>query len=232
MSPIVVRVLPDVGGPSLRRLVEREDRFHRTGRHAGAAVDALVGMDVEHVGRGERRLVLARMDAVHRTDIHTRGILRPDTGLADDIRHGTNNDSADVRSRSHGAVYAGEAAPGPLRGLHHRRGDRGGRPARLDDRAARPARRLWRRRALRSLRDSTTVWRPPRPGRARLARGERPVRIDHRHLTASRRLAGEAAAGHDDDYLETVISMLPVTTSIDITGSPSPIVVSPKRGPN
>jgi hypothetical protein len=30
----------------------------------------------------------------------------------------------------------------------------------------------------------------------------------------------------------TAISMFPVTTSIDITGSPSPIVVSPKRGPN
>ena len=30
----------------------------------------------------------------------------------------------------------------------------------------------------------------------------------------------------------TVISMFPFTTSIDSTGSPSPIVVSPKRGPN
>src|SRR5215510_6643076 len=227
MSPIVVRVLPDVCGPFVRRLVEREDRFHWTGRHARAAVDALVGMDVEHLGRGECRLVLARMDAVHGTDVHARGILRPDTGLADDIRHGINNDSADVRSRSHGAVYAGEAAPGPLRGLHHRGGDRGGRPAWLDHRAARPARRLRQRRAVRSLRDSATVWRPPRPGRARLARTGRPVRIDHGHLTASRRVADKAAAGHDDHYLETVISMLPVTTSIDITGSPSPTVVSP-----
>ena len=31
--------------------VEREDRFDRARRHAGAAVDAFVGVDVRHLGR-------------------------------------------------------------------------------------------------------------------------------------------------------------------------------------
>src|SRR5262245_48284835 len=123
MSPIVVRVLPDETGPLLRRLVEREDRLDGTGRHARAAVDALVGVDVQHLRRVERRLVLPRVDTVHGTDVHARGILRSDAGLADDIRHGTNNDSADVRSGPHRAVYAGQTAAWPLRGLHHRRVD-------------------------------------------------------------------------------------------------------------
>src|SRR5262245_24088500 len=123
MSPIVVRVLPDEVGPLLRRLVEREDRLDGTGRHARAAVDALVGMDVRQLGRGEFGLVFPRVDAVHGTDVHARGILRPDTGLADDIRHRVNNDSADLRSGPHRAVYAREAAAWPLPGLHDRRID-------------------------------------------------------------------------------------------------------------
>src|SRR5262245_12875932 len=107
MSPIVVvRVGPDEIGPFVRRLVEREDGLDRTGRYAGAAVDAFVGVDVQHLRRGERQLVLPRVDAVDGTDVHARGILRSDAGLADDIRHRINNDSADVRSWPDRAVYA------------------------------------------------------------------------------------------------------------------------------
>ena len=43
----ILRVHRDVVLPLLGRLVEREDRFHGTCGHAGAAVDALVGVDVQ-----------------------------------------------------------------------------------------------------------------------------------------------------------------------------------------
>src|SRR5438128_6356907 len=49
IRPIVVPVLRDECVPLLRRFVERENRFHGARRHARAAVDALVGMDVEHL---------------------------------------------------------------------------------------------------------------------------------------------------------------------------------------
>src|SRR5688572_3485690 len=42
----VVGVLLDVTLPLVRHFVERVDGFHRTGRDAGAAIDALIGMDV------------------------------------------------------------------------------------------------------------------------------------------------------------------------------------------
>ena len=44
-------------------------------------------MNIKHVRRLELRLVLARMNAVDRADVDTRGILRADAGFADDIRH-------------------------------------------------------------------------------------------------------------------------------------------------
>ena len=44
--------------PLLGDFVFREDRLHRTHRLTGAAIDALVGMDIELGGRFECRLVL------------------------------------------------------------------------------------------------------------------------------------------------------------------------------
>ena len=72
-------------GPFMRRFIQRVDGFDRAGRHAGAAVDALVGMDVEHLGGFERRLVLARVNAVHRTHIDARAVFRADTRFSDDV---------------------------------------------------------------------------------------------------------------------------------------------------
>src|SRR5882672_4036110 len=51
----------------LQKFVFREDRLHRAHRLTGAAVDAFVGMDVQHV----RPLV----DAVDGADLHTRLVL-------------------------------------------------------------------------------------------------------------------------------------------------------------
>src|SRR5450755_4647013 len=105
--------------------VERENRFDRAGRHAGAAVDALVGMNVEHLGRFKRRFVLPGMDAVHRADVHAGGILGPDAWLANDIRHWTDDTSV-LRSGAGHALHAGAPARRPLRGLHVRAPDSGG----------------------------------------------------------------------------------------------------------
>src|SRR5262245_55267652 len=81
---VVVRVFPNESRPLLRCFVEREDRVDRARRHAGAAVDALVGMNIKHVGAGVASFVFPRVNAIHRTDVHARGILGADAWLAND----------------------------------------------------------------------------------------------------------------------------------------------------
>src|SRR5690242_9370853 len=56
--------------PLLRQVVFGKDRLHGTGRLASATVYTLVRVDVEQFCRFELRLVLARVDAVHRANIH------------------------------------------------------------------------------------------------------------------------------------------------------------------
>src|SRR5690242_5529259 len=56
-----------------------EDRGDRAGGLARATVNALVGIDVELRKVLVVRLALGRVDAVHRTDIHTRAIFDADT---------------------------------------------------------------------------------------------------------------------------------------------------------
>ena len=70
-----------------------KNRLDRTSRHARPAIDALVRMDIEHIRRRVLLFVLPRVNTVYRTDVHARGILRTDAGLADDIRHFTDNNS-------------------------------------------------------------------------------------------------------------------------------------------
>src|SRR5258708_12076383 len=165
MRPIVVPVFPNEIGPLLRRLVEREDRVDRARRHAGPAVDALVGMNIEHLGGGEIGLVLSGMNAVHRTDVHARGLLGADTWLADDVRHRTHHtrDGGDpkrvalrARRGADGAVHADPTGDGALRGLHD------GSAARGRSRRARAARRLRRGRPVRSRGAAATLRRDPR----------------------------------------------------------------------
>src|SRR5689334_6431254 len=87
----MVRVLLDITRPLLRSLVEGKNRLDRTGRYTRAAIDAFVGVNIEHLSGGERRLVLSRVDAVHRTNIHARGVFRADAGLTNNIRHCSYN---------------------------------------------------------------------------------------------------------------------------------------------
>ena len=46
------------------------DRVHRAGLDAGVAVDALIGVDVEHLRRVVVRLLGRGMNAVDRADLH------------------------------------------------------------------------------------------------------------------------------------------------------------------
>src|SRR5438445_11354434 len=82
---VVVSVFADERIPLLRRFVQRIDGFNGTRRDAGSTVDALVGMNIKHLGRRVVGFFLPRMDAVHGTDIHTGCVLRADARFADDI---------------------------------------------------------------------------------------------------------------------------------------------------
>src|SRR6185295_17304324 len=65
-----------------------EDRFPRTSRFASAAVDALVGMDVELVRKGLRVAAGVPIDAVHRANGDTVGIDAVSAQPRDDPSHG------------------------------------------------------------------------------------------------------------------------------------------------
>src|SRR5436190_12801243 len=77
----------DVVLPLFRNIVLRKDGRHRTRRLASPAVNAFFGMNVEHRGGLELRLVLLWVDAVHRTCVHARRILGADAGFANDVCH-------------------------------------------------------------------------------------------------------------------------------------------------
>jgi len=68
--------------PLVRYVCIGEDRLNRALRLTGAAVDALVRMDVE--------LILTLVDAVDGAHLDATRVFRLDAGLGDDIRHGTN----------------------------------------------------------------------------------------------------------------------------------------------
>ena len=55
--------------------------------HAGAAVDALFGVDEEHRRLLELGFVLAWVDAVDRADVDAGGVLGADAGVGDDECH-------------------------------------------------------------------------------------------------------------------------------------------------
>ena len=86
---VVVPVPADEPAPGVRRLVERKNGLDRTGRHARAAIDALIGVNEQHFAQCKTRLVLPRMDTIDRADIHTRSVLGSHTRFADDVRHST-----------------------------------------------------------------------------------------------------------------------------------------------
>src|SRR5437879_4785949 len=84
--------------PLLRKIFKSENRSHRANRDASAAIDAFHRIDVEHRFGLVGRLVLARVDAVHRTDINTRGVFGVDARFGNHISH-ANSPSLRVAGR-------------------------------------------------------------------------------------------------------------------------------------
>src|SRR5919197_2430183 len=82
---VVVRVDLRVLGPLLRQLVLSEARINRAGLDARVAVDALVGVDIELLDPLVVGLIGGGMDAVARTHLDARVVLRPDARLRDHV---------------------------------------------------------------------------------------------------------------------------------------------------
>src|SRR5437667_12467311 len=72
--------------PLFRKIFERKDGGHRAHGNAGATVDAFSRVDVELSFSFESRFIFAGMDAVHRADIHARGVFCADAGLGNPVR--------------------------------------------------------------------------------------------------------------------------------------------------
>src|SRR5580658_1054705 len=87
LSPEVLRVPLGVLFPLFRQIVEREDGRDRTHGHAGAAVDAFHGIDIQHLFRRILVGVLLGMNAIHRTGVHTSGVFGSDAGLSNHVGH-------------------------------------------------------------------------------------------------------------------------------------------------
>src|SRR5436190_22763725 len=110
---VVLRVDVDVVLRRVRHFVHGEDRLDRAGRHAGTAVDALVGMDVELFDGGELGLVLPRVDAVDGTHVHAGAVLGADALFGDHVSH---SDTPQVGSTGDkGPWLAGGASVPPSR---------------------------------------------------------------------------------------------------------------------
>src|SRR6516162_5797979 len=68
-----------------------EDRREGAGWLAGAAINALFGVNIEQFDRLKVRLALRRVDAVDRADIYARGVLLADARLGNHVGHGDSS---------------------------------------------------------------------------------------------------------------------------------------------
>src|SRR5262245_58518250 len=68
--------------PLFRDVFVAVDRLDRAGRLAGATIDAFIRMYIELLRGFEISLILARVDAIHWTDVDTGRVLRADAGFA------------------------------------------------------------------------------------------------------------------------------------------------------
>ena len=82
------------------QLVLGEAGVDRAGLDARVAVDALLGIDVEHLDLVVVGLVRRRVDAVDRADLDARVVLGADAGLCDHVGHGLDPRSSTAGSES------------------------------------------------------------------------------------------------------------------------------------
>src|SRR5215472_591753 len=73
--------------PFLRQIIQREDGGNGTNRYAGAAIDALDRVDIQHLGPFESGVFFLGMDAIYGTGVNTRRIFRADAGFRNYISH-------------------------------------------------------------------------------------------------------------------------------------------------
>jgi hypothetical protein len=73
--------------PLLGQLILREAGIDRAGLNAGVAVDALLGVDVEHLGRLVSGLIGRRVDAIHGANLDAGVVLRANARLGDYVGH-------------------------------------------------------------------------------------------------------------------------------------------------
>jgi hypothetical protein len=81
MGRVRVREMCQVRG----QILERVDRVRRADRNAGAAIDAVGGVDVQVRGVGEAGFVFLGMDAIHRASLDAQLVLR--ASICDYICH-------------------------------------------------------------------------------------------------------------------------------------------------
>ena len=126
VHPVAVGVVDlDERLPLVGQRVLREDRLDGALRLAGAAVDALLGVDHEHPA--------GLVDAVHGADVDAGLVFDVDAGLGDDVRHGPTLAKRSVRRRQLGDELGGPLDERRLRdapGRSRRRGRRAARPCR------------------------------------------------------------------------------------------------------
>ena len=76
-----------VFGPLFGKIFESEDGGHGANGHAGAAINALIGMDVKLLRALEFRLIFSRVNAIHRANIHACAVFCSDARLGNYVSH-------------------------------------------------------------------------------------------------------------------------------------------------
>src|SRR6266511_2133851 len=73
--------------PLFRQVVDGEDGRDRADRNAGAAVDALDRVDIDHLLFGESGLIFLGVNAIYRACIDAGGVLGSNAGFCDYVGH-------------------------------------------------------------------------------------------------------------------------------------------------
>src|SRR5690348_1712235 len=87
LTPEVGSVLAGEVGPLFRKIVQGEDRRHRTNRNTRPAVDTFDWIDIDQLFAGELGIVFLRVNAIHRTSVHTCRVFSADAGFCDYVSH-------------------------------------------------------------------------------------------------------------------------------------------------
>ena len=73
--------------PFFRQIVQRKNGGYRADGNAGAAIDALDGVDIKHLRVGEAGIFFFRMDTIDRARVNAGGVFGADAGFSNYISH-------------------------------------------------------------------------------------------------------------------------------------------------